>query len=145
MDTFYDLVAAKLRADCPAVLQVETVLAAEAAAELLALSQDVSALVHPLSDGAAPIRNAGMVVSQAETETFGVTLAMVFPAGFAEFVTARDEIKAALRGWATPDLSMPIAYAGGQLLTYELGGDGGRFLWLLRFIAPRQARYEHQL
>lgn len=143
-DSFYDQVATKLRADCPLLLQVETGLAAEAALDMLALGADMTALVHPLSDAAGAIRDAGMFVSQAESEQFGVTLAMVFPGGFSQFEPARLQVKAALRGWATPDLSMPIAYAGGNLLDYQLAKDGGRFLWLLRFNAPRQASYEHQ-
>lgn len=144
MQGLYAAAAAKIAADCPTVVQVETALDAEKAVEVLALSEDVTVLVHPLSDVADPIREAGMIVSQREAHTFGVTMALVYPGGIPQFEPARSEIKSALRGWAPEGASMPVAYAGGQLLDYSLGGDGGRLLWLLRFVVPTQETYGHQ-
>jgi len=140
----YDAAAARIDTGCPSVVQVATGLQAKEAVEMLALGADVSALVHPLSDSADPIRDAAMIVTQREVHVFGVTMALVYPGGIPQFETARAEIKGVLRGWAPAGASMPVAYAGGQLLDYSLSDDGGRLLWLLRFTVPTQPSYEHQ-
>jgi len=142
----YTDVAARLAdpARCPAILQVEVGMNADAAAEMIALGADVSALVHPLSDTATPVREAGFRVTQPGVEIFGVTLALVAPGGFEQFEPARDQVKAALRGWLPAGGSMPVEYAGGQTLQYSLGKDGGRWLHLLRFRATTQDTYEAQ-
>jgi hypothetical protein len=132
---FYDTVAARL-ADtdrCPAVLQVATGMDAKAAAETLALGADVTALVTPLSDDAAPVNHAAMAVTQVEEWIFGVTMALVFPGGFPQFEAAKEQIKAALRGWTPDGAASAVQYAGGQTLQYSVGEDGGRWLHLLRF------------
>lgn len=139
---FYDLVKERLVARCPALLQVETAASAEAAVEMLTLAADVTALVSPLSDEAATVRGSGLKISQVETETFGVTLAMVFPAGFTEFEAARDQVKNALRGWLAEGLDRAVEYAGGRTLQYSLGQAGGRWLHLLRFRFTTTETYE---
>lgn len=139
---FYDLARDRLTARCPSLVQVATGIDAQVAAEMLALGAAVTALVTPLSDEATPIREAGLRVSQNETHVFGVTLAMVFPAGFAEFEVARKEIKDALRGWLAPGLGKAVEYAGGKTLTYDLRADGGRWLHLLRFRFSLPTTYE---
>ncbi|PHY20814.1 hypothetical protein [Caulobacter sp. BP25] len=131
---FYAAAAARL-ADpvrCPAVLQVAPAMDAEATVETLALAADVTAIVSPLSDEAYPVSQAALMVTQVEDWTFGVTMAMVFPGGFAQFEPARDQIKAALRGWIPDGAAGPVQYAGGTLLEYA-AKDGGRWLHLLRF------------
>jgi hypothetical protein len=82
---------------------------------------------------ATPVKEAGLQVSQLETWLFGVTLALVYPGGFEQFEPARDQVKAALRGWYLEGLSRPIQYAGGQTLSYSINKQGGRWLHLLRF------------
>jgi hypothetical protein len=141
----YDAVAQRL-ADpvrCSAVLQVETAMDAEATAETLALAADVTAIVSPLSDEAYPVNHAAMMVTQVEEWTFGVTMAMVFPGGFAQFEPARDQIKAALRGWTPEGAASAVQYAGGTLLEYA-AKDGGRWLHLLRFRVRVQQSYGAQ-
>jgi len=131
---FYDAAVARL-ADpdrCPAVLQAAVAMDADAVIETLALGMDVSAIVSPLSDDATPIRSAGLRVTQVETWTFGVTMALVFPGGFPQWETARQQIKAALRGWTPEGAAKPVEYAGGTLLEYRAEA-GGRWLHLLRF------------
>jgi hypothetical protein len=140
----YDAIAAKLAADAPSLLQVVTGQQSVEAVEMLALGPDVTALVHPISDRADPLKTAAMIVSQRVTERFGVTMCLVFPGGFPQFETAREEIKTALRGWAPAGASLPVEYAGGRTLQYELGQDGGRWLHLLEFSVPAQETYEHQ-
>lgn len=131
---FFDAAAARL-ADpirCPAILQAVTSMDAEATVESLALGMDVTAIVSPLSDDAAPVATTGLRVTQAETWIFGVTMALVFPGGFTQFEPARTQIKAALRGWRPEGASTPVQYAGGTLLEYR-AEQGGRWLHLLRF------------
>lgn len=140
---FFDAARDRLRSLAPALLQVETATDATAALETMALSQLVTALVHPLSDQAAPVGEAALLVSQLEVWTFGVTLALVYPGGFPEFELARDQVKAALRGWNwESQLATPVEYAGGQVLQYQLGVDGGRWLHLLRFRCSILESYE---
>lgn len=143
---FYDAVAARLAdpARCPAVLQAQTAIDAEQAVEMLALGADVTALVSPLSDEAAMIREAAFKVSQMEVWTFGVTMALVYPGGFSQFETAKLQIKNALRGWVFPAAASPVQYAGGRTLEYRIEGDGGRWLHLLRFRVAVQETYEAQ-
>lgn len=141
----FDAAAARLAdpARCPAILQAVTAMDAEAALEMLALSADVTAIVSPLSDEAAPVATTGLRVRQLETWTFGVTMAMVFPGGFAQFEPACREIKAALRGWKPEGASGAVQYAGGTLLEYS-AKEGGRWLHLLRFRVTVQETYEAQ-
>lgn len=141
---FFDLVAERLRAHCPSLLQVETGMSADELVEMLGLGADVTALVTPLSDRASPVRSAGMMVSQEEVWRFGVTLVLVFPGGFAQFDPAYAEVKATLRGWAPPEASMPVEYAGSRVLQYSAAKEGGRWMHLLEFTVPTQATYEHQ-
>ena len=140
----YDAVKAKLDADCPSLVQVVTGQQSIEVVEMLALGAEVTALVHPISDVADRIRSATMIVSQGVVERFGVTMCLVFPGGFPQWEQAREEIKAALRGWAPAGASMPCEYAGGRTLAYELGEDGGRWLHLLEFTVPTQETYGHQ-
>ena len=140
----YDAIVAKLRADAPSLLQIEAGQQSVEVVEMLALGPEVTALVHPISDRADPVRSAALIVSQRVTERFGVTMCLVFPGGFPQFETAREEIKTALRGWGPEGASMPVEYAGGRTLQYELGQDGGRWLHLLEFTVPAQETYEHQ-
>ncbi|MFN3513458.1 MAG: hypothetical protein ACK41C_10455 [Phenylobacterium sp.] len=144
MQGLYEAVAERIRERCPLILQVTTAMNAMETVEQMALGEDVSALVSPLSDVADPVKEASMFVSQRVTWTFGVTLALVFPAGFPEFEPACHEVKAALRGWAPAGASMPVQYRGGNLLAYTAERDGGRWLHLLRFSVPSQETYEHQ-
>jgi hypothetical protein len=130
---FFEDAALRLQALAPALLRVEHA-QSDKAMDAFALSHDVTALVHPLSDQALPVNNAGLVVSQSEVWTFGVTMALVFPGGFEQWATARAQIKTALRGWSWEDrLATPVEYAGGQTTEYTLGEDGGRWLSVLRF------------
>lgn len=140
----YDAAVARIQERCPSVLQAQTGLKAAETAELLALDAEVTAIVAPLSDAADPIDEAGFMVSQRVVHLFGVTLALVFPGGIPQFETARAEINAALRGWSPEGASMPVAYAGGNLLDYSLGVDGGRLLWLLRYRVETQDTVEDQ-
>lgn len=135
MNGLFDAVVTRLSdtSRCPALLQVTSGMDAQAAAETLALAADVTALVTPLSDEAAPVNHAAMMVTQVEEHTFGVTMAMVFPGGFPQFETARDQIKAALRGWTPAGAQSAVQYAGGTTLQYSVNQDGGRWLHLLRF------------
>lgn len=142
MSSFYDLVVQRLRDNCPSLLQVESGPNAAAVVEMFALNAAVTALVTPLSDEAISPKAATLRVTQTEVETFGVTMAMVAPSGFEQFVTARDEIKTAMRGWQAPGLAMPIEYAGGRQQQYDIKRDGGRWLHLLRFRAVSQSTYE---
>jgi hypothetical protein len=131
---FFDAAAARLAdpARCPAVLQTAVAMDAEATIETLALAADVTAIVSPLSDEAYPVNQAALTVTQVEDWTFGVTMALVFPGGFSQWEPARDQIKAALRGWTPEGAAGPVQYAGGTLLEYA-AKDGGRWLHLLRF------------
>ena len=130
----FDAITARLadQARCPAVLQVAVSMDAEATVETLALGADATAIVAPLSDEAYPVNHAAMMVTQVEDWTFGVTMALVFPGGFAQFEPARDQIKRALRGWTPEGAQSAVQYAGGTLLEYA-AKDGGRWLHLLRF------------
>ncbi|WP_304280634.1 hypothetical protein [Caulobacter segnis] len=142
---FFDAVVARL-ADpnrCPAVVQAAVAMDAERTIETLALGADVSAIVSPLSDEATPIRSAGLRVSQVETWIFGVTMALVFPGGFAQWDVARVQIKAALCGWTPEGAARPVEYAGGTLLEYR-AEEGGRWLHLLRFRVDVQETYGAQ-
>lgn len=130
---FFEAAASRLTALAPALLRVEHA-QSDKAIETFALAQDVTALVHPLSDQAQPVNIGGLVVSQSEVWTFGVTMALVFPAGFEQWATARAEIKAALRGWTWDDqLATPVEYVGGQTTEYSLSEGSGRWLSVLRF------------
>lgn len=141
----YELVAGRLRDRCPALGQVETGMNATAAFEMMAMSAaTVTALVSPLAETAIPIAEAGLRVSQTEVWRFGVTLGMAFPAGFAEFIPARGQVRSALRGWGPVWAAKPAEYAGGRLLQYSLSQAGGRWLWLLEFRLTLQDSYEHQ-
>jgi hypothetical protein len=144
MQGLFDDVVARILANCPAVPQAVTAMDPKEAVEALALSHEVSAIVSPISDVADPVREASLMVSQREVWTFGVTLALVYPGGFAQFEPARDQVKGTLRGWAPAGASQPVQYRGGQLLSYTAGQEGGRWLHLLRFVVPTQATYEHQ-
>lgn len=141
----FDAAAARL-ADpvrCPAVLQATTAMDVEAALEMLALSADVTAIVSPLSDDAVPVTTTGLKVTQKEVWTFGVTMALVFPGGFAQFEPALVEIKDALTGWTPQGAAGPVQYAGGTLLEYS-AKEGGRWLHLLRFRVSVHRTYEAQ-
>ncbi len=142
----YDAAAARLAdpARCPAILQALTGIDPDQAIEMLALSADVTALVSPMSDEAVPVREAAFKVSQMEVWTFGVTMALVFPGGFSQFEPARDQIKAALRGWVPAGAASPVEYAGGRTVEYRIDKDGGRWLHLLRFRVAVQETYEAQ-
>lgn len=146
MEGFFEGAKARLERFAPSLLQVETGMSPDAV-DVFALSHLVSALVHPLSDQADPINEASLMVTQREIWTFGVTMALVFPGGFPEFVKARAEIKASLRGWAGPDgmLATPVEYAGGQTTQYSINADGGRWLHVLRFRASLLETYEQLL
>jgi len=144
MEGFYTAVAERLRLRCPALIQVETGTDARQAAEMLALGPDVTALVTPLADRADPVAEASFMVSQTERWRFAVTLALTFPGGFEQFEPARDQLKAALRGWSPPEAATPIQYAGSSLLQYSAGQDGGRWLHLFEFSLTFQATYGHQ-
>jgi hypothetical protein len=144
MQGLFDNVAARIRANCTAILQTEVAPDAVAAVEMMTLAADVTALVCDISDSAVPVRSASLMVSQEETTLFGVLLALVFPGGFPEYEAARDQVKATIRGWRPPGASKPCEYAGGRTLQYELGADGGRWLRLLQFRVTEQAFYEHQ-
>ncbi|MFN3523934.1 MAG: hypothetical protein ACK4YQ_16940 [Phenylobacterium sp.] len=145
MDDFFDVVAQRITSRCDLVGHAETGMNAQAAFDMLAMSPaQVTALVAPLADQATPVREAAMWVSQAEVWRFGVTMGMAYPAGFALFMPARRQIKAALRGWGPDWAAMPVEYAGGRLLQYALNRDGGRWLWLLEFRLALQETYEHQ-
>lgn len=144
IEGLYEQAAARIRDLCPSVIQVETGMAAEAAADMLALGPDVTALVTPLSDTADPVRDASFFVSQRVRELFGVTLALTYPGGFAQFEPARREILRTLCGWAPDEAAMPVAYAGGRILQYSAGQAGGRWLHLLQFAVPSQLTYEHK-
>lgn len=136
-----DRLADKVR--CPSLLQV-TAGASREAAEAMTLNKAVSVLVCPLSETAAPVREAAFKVSQRVEETIGVVLALVYPGGFEQFGQATDEIKAALRGWLPSDDAGQVEYAGGNVLEYRPAKDGGRWLHLLRFRAARHESYEAQ-
>jgi len=137
----YDLVADRLRANCPSLLQVEVGAEGVKAIEMLALGGDVTALVAPISDEARPVSTGTFHIVQTENETFAVVMALVFPGGFPQFETARQEIKTALRGWMPDELALPIEYVGGATLLYDLKREGGRWLHRLRFRAVSQATY----
>lgn len=137
----YDLVVDRLRDDCPSLLQVETGAEGVKAIEMLALGGDVTALVSPMSDEARPVPAGTFHMVQSETETFAVVMALVFPGGFPQFETARDQIKTALRGWMPEGLALPIEYVGGATLQYDLKREGGRWLHRLRFRAVSQVTY----
>lgn len=142
---FFDAVAARL-ADpdrCPAILQAVTSMDAEATVESLALGMDVTAIVSPLSDEAAPVATTGLRVTQAETWIFGVTMALVFPGGFPQFEPARAQAIDALIGWRPDGAAWPVQYAGGTLLEYR-AEDGGRWLHLLRFRVGVERTYGAQ-
>ena len=143
----YDLVAARLGdpARCPNLIQVTTTPRASAAVEMLALNADVTALVGPLSDEANPVQGGSMRVGQVENELFGVTMAMLAPAGVEQFELAREQIKTALRGWMPEGAATPIAYVAGATLSYDLKKDGGRWLHLLRFRVSTVVTYEASL
>lgn len=145
MEGLYDAAAARISANCPSVIQTATGLKPAEVVELLALGADVTALVCPLSDSADPVREAGLAVSQRELHVFGVTMALVAPGGLPQFETARTEIKSCLCGWSPAGASMPVTYAGGALLDYDVSENGGRLLWLLRFAVPTLQDYEVQL
>lgn len=144
MQGLYEAVRARL-ADgrCPAIIQAATVLKSDVA-DTVALGAAVTALVAPLSDTADPVDGASFIFSQRESWRFGVTLALTYPAGFPEFEPARDQIKAALRGWMAPGTVRPIEYAGGRLLQYDAHQQGGLWLHLLEFKTTVQETYEVQ-
>lgn len=146
MEGFFEGAKDRLVRLAPSLLQVETGMSPDAA-DVFALNHTVSALVHPLSDMVDPIAEACMMVTQREVWTFGVTMALVFPGGFPEWVKARAEIKAALRGWTGPDglLATPVEYAGGQTTQYSINQEGGRWLHVLRFRASLLETYEQLL
>lgn len=140
----YQDAAERIRANCPAVLQVETGMDAAELIESLAIGPDVTALITPLGDDADLVREASMKVSQRETWEFGVTLVLTFPGGFAQFEPARDQIKATLRGWSPAGSSTPVQYVRSRLLQYSAGQDGGRWMHLFTFRVTTQQTYEHQ-
>lgn len=114
------------------------------AVEIFAVGQAVSALVCPLVETAAEIREAGMRVSQKVTERFGVVLCLSYPAGFPEMEPAKEAIKASLRGWEPEGKSEPIVYRGGKTLVYDVSDDGGGWRYLLEFSVPQQDVIDHQ-
>lgn len=141
----YDNVATRLQdGRCPALLQVGTGTDAEQALEMMALGPDVTALVHPLSDVADPIRESGFIVGQRTVERFGVTLGLVFPGGFPQFEEAREQVKAALRGWTPPNCATPVEYSAGRTLSYTAAKEGGRWLHLLTFLVSYREIIEAQ-
>lgn len=140
---FLDQVVARLMANCPRVLQAIPAPDAEAIAQMELSAHAVTAVVTPLSDTAIPPGEAGFRVSQTTVERFAVVLALAFPGGFPEFEPARDEIKAALRGWLLPEAATPVLYTGGRLIDFD-PKDGGRWLHSLEFSLTHQDTYEHQ-
>jgi hypothetical protein len=144
MNDLYADVAARIVANCPAVLQVTTGARPEELVEMLAIGPDVAALVHPISTVADPVREAGMMVAQREVWRFGVSLALTFPGGFAQFEPARDQVKATLRGWMAPGASMPVEFAAQRTLEFDAGEHGGRWLEMLEFTVPTVVSYEVQ-
>lgn len=144
MQGLYEAAAQRIRVNCPAVLQVETGMSAPELVETLAIGPDVTVLITPLGDRADPVREAAMMVSQGETWRIGCTLVLTFPGGFSQFEPARDQMKAALRGWSPAGSSTPVQYAGSRLLQYSAGQDGGRWMHLFEFTLTTQATYEHQ-
>lgn len=137
----YDAIAGRLQVAgrCPDVVQVVTGMSAEAV-DGLTLADTATAVVMPLADQAAPVREAGLQVTQYEAIRFGVLLALTYPAGFAQFEPARDQIKAALRGWTPGGCDAPVQYSGGRLLAYD-ASDGGKWLHLLEFVCGSLATY----
>lgn len=144
MQGLMDAVAARIAVNCPAVLQVQTGQDAGEVVEMLAIGPDVTALVHPVADSADPVAEASQMVTQRVVHRFGVMLCLTFPGGFAEFETARDQVKATVRGWTPAGGAMPCQYAGGRTVEYSAGADGGRWLHQLEFSVPTQEDYVHQ-
>jgi hypothetical protein len=144
MEGLYEATAQRLRDRCPALLQVATGMDANELVETLAIGPDVTVLITPLGDRADPVGEAGLIVSQREVWRLGATLVLTFPGGFSQFEPARDQMKAALRGWSPVGSSMPMQYAGSRLLQYSASQDGGRWMTLFEFNVPTQATYEHQ-
>jgi hypothetical protein len=139
---FHGLVQARLGdGRCPSLLQVETGVTAQAAADMLAMGLDVSALITPLSDTPRPINASSLQVTRTDVVLFGVTLALVFPAGFEQFEVARDQVITALQGWRPQGLATAIEYAGGGTLQYDLRAGSGRWLHQLRFRFSEQTTY----
>ncbi len=144
MEGFFDAAAERLRQRCPVLLQVQTGMSRDLV-ETMTLSQEVSALVHPLSEAADPVNHASLLVSQREAWVFGVMLALTYPGGFAEWEPAKAQVKAALRGWTWEErLAQPVAYVGGATLQYSIAQDGGRWLFLMRFSLATRETYPHQ-
>lgn len=111
--------------------------------EAWAVGSNAGALVVPLGDRAAPIREAGFRVTQQETHNLGVVISLSFPGGFAQFEPACDAAKVCLRGWSPEGSASPVQYLGGRLLSYE-PEDSGRWLHLLEFAVTCLTTIEDQ-
>lgn len=140
----YQNIATRLTDRCPAILQAVAGVSAREVVEALTIGPDVTAIVAPIGDRAEPVYSGSLKVTQVETWRVGVTLVLTFPGGFSEYESARDQMKACLRGWSPEGSSMPLQYAGSQLLQYSASEDGGRWMTLFEFTVTTQATYEHQ-
>jgi hypothetical protein len=141
MKEFFKLTAERLEQRAKSLAQVTTAIDAGAVLEQMATGADVSAIVHPLSDTAAPVAEGSLKVRQLETWLFGVTLVLTFPGGFEQFETARDEAKEALAGWLPDGMSKAVEYVGGATLSYS-ASLGGRWIWLQRYRCTFKNSYE---
>lgn len=144
MLTLFDEAKAHLVANCPTLLRVETGMSVDAVEVFAVSPADVTALICPLHEIASPVRDAAMMVSQQITWRFGVVLTLGFPGGFPEFMTARLAIVDALRGWSPTGADMPVTYAGGKTLIYDVSDAGGSWRYLLEFSVPERTSYGHQ-
>ncbi len=128
----YQDIATRLTDRCPAILQAVAGVSAREVVEALTIGPDVTAIVAPMGDRADPVYSGSLKVT------------LTFPGGFSEYEPARDQMKACLRGWSPEGSSMPLQYAGSQLLQYSASEDGGRWMTLFEFTVTTQATYEHQ-
>ncbi|CAN5610000.1 hypothetical protein BH10PSE5_BH10PSE5_01240 [soil metagenome] len=142
----YENSALRLRdpARCPAILQVATGMDANQVVETLAIGPDVSVLITPLGERAHPVRDAGLIVTQVTTWRMGCTLVLTFPGGFEQYEPARDQMKAALRGWQPPGAVSTFEFTGSRLLQYSASQDGGRWMTLFEFAVDTQETYGKQ-
>lgn len=143
MSGLFDELAARA-ATCPAVGHAQPATVA-AQAEDMDLGEVATVLVVPAAERWSPVREAGLRVSASGRVSFTCVVALTFPAGFAEWETVRDQLRAAFLGWtpAWPQAVGPVEAAGGRLLAYSAEA-GGRWIHAFEFNIPVQASYEHQ-
>ncbi len=124
-----DLIIARLKAQLAGFKSVGG--AADLAAAMAGAVVAPSAFVVPLADSAQPNRALGYH-EQLVTLAFGVILVVanrrdaLGAAALTELKPLRDQVRAALAGWAPTSEGLPVEITGGRLLNID---PDGRLWW----------------